>query len=309
MPSFSNLRASFPILKTCFNALPNWKPIRQQSLIESQKSLNEALLNRSECQDEQALIISNMILNRRRLESAKQRYLYLANNERLNEHYYEEITAGLGAKLAIHTMYAVSVSLYIWFMPYDPSWNSSVYLFAFLLVLALCIFCQSIILHMNRILSSRRGYCAFVKPFFRANEVPERIEDNCIKPALSAFYALMSDKEIEELAHKTESLSILGYLLLVPAITLIRYSTGSALPFGLSGGTAKVIGEFLLVLSLPLLVATILHWSSTYQTKVIELEKRLKSEFPWYNPRVDGLVVEKEKRNLVTLVKRKEPAL
>ena len=89
MPSFSNLRASFPILKTFFNALPNWKPIRQQSLIESQKSLNEALLNRSECQDEQALIISNMILNRRRLESAKQRYLYLVNNERLNEHYYE----------------------------------------------------------------------------------------------------------------------------------------------------------------------------------------------------------------------------
>lgn len=293
MPSFSNLRASFPILKTFFNALPNWKPIRQQSLIESQKSLNEALLNRSECQDEQALIISNMILNRRRLESAEQRYLYLVNNERLNEHYYEEFTAGLGAKLAIYTVYALLFSLCIRYMPYEPSWNCLIYFLVSLFVLALCVFCQAIILHTDRILSSRRGYRAFVKPFFRANEVPERIEDNCIKPALSAFYALMTDEEIGKLAHKIELLSILGYLLLVLAFTLEQCSDGSILPFRLSIETVDGIKKCLFSLSLGLLVVAILNWCGTYQTKVIELEKRLKSEFPWYNPRVDGLVAEK----------------
>ena len=300
MSLFNDLRPKVSIFKTVFNALSNWTPIRQLSLIESQKSLNEALLNRSECQDEQALIISNMILNKRRLESAKHRYLYLVNNERLNEHYYEELKMGLGAKLICSAVDTCGFTLWLKSIPYCQRMNRSLdpafYIALFGLILTLCALCRYIIQRMNWRLSCWRGYCAFVRPFFGANEVPEQIEDNCIKPALLAFCSLMTDKRIKELTFRTHALSIFGCLLFAALITLDQYKNLIVSP-GSSNGVQigiTVCLSVLFVLSLLSVVSAILLWASVYQFMVVETEKRLKSGFSWYNPRIDGRVTKKE---------------
>ena len=300
MSLFNDLRPKVSIFKTVFNALSNWSPIRQLSLIESQKSLNEALLNRSKCQDEQALIISNMILNKRRLESAKHRYLYLVNNERLNEHYYEELKMGLGAKLICSAVDTCGFTLWLKSIPYCQRMNRSLdpafYFGLFGLILVLCVLCRYIIQRMNWRLSCWRGYCAFVKPFFKANEVPEQIEDNCIKPALLAFCSLMTDKRIKELTFRTHALSIFGCLLFAVLITLDQYKNLIVSP-GSSNGVQigiTVCLSVLFVLSLLSVVSAIFLWMGIYQSMVVETEKRLKSGFPWYNPRIDGRVTKKE---------------
>lgn len=207
---------------------------------------------------------------------------------------------GLGAKLICSAVDTCGFTLWLKSIPYCQRMNRSLdpafYFGLFLLILVLCVLCRYIIQRMNWRLSCWRGYCAFVKPFFKANEVPEQIEDNCIKPALLAFCSLMTDKRIKELTFRTHALSIFGCLLFAALITLDQYKNLIVSP-GSSNGVQigiTVCLSVLFVLSLLSVVSAISLWMSVYQSMVVETEKRLKSGFPWYNPRIDGRVTKTE---------------
>lgn len=213
-------------LKAVWDIIVHWIPIEQLPLVKPQTSLKEALQNRSQCQDEQLLLNNDMILNKRRMKLAKQRYLYLINNERLNQYYTEERRTGLGARFFILTGLVCMTLLTIEYLPSPTSLSDSrsgnMVFLKFSSGSLLVLICLFVIQKIDWQLSCLRGYRAFVKPFFRANEIPDEIEGSCIRPALSAFYKLTANKEISKFSDRNLLLFALSYLMLIAMVALRR---------------------------------------------------------------------------------------
>lgn len=300
-------------LKAVWDIIVHWIPIEQLPLVKSQTSLKEALQNRSQCQDEQLLLNNDMILNKRRMKLAKQRYLYLINNERLNQYYTEERRTGLGARFFILTGLVCMTLLTIEYLPSPTSLSDSrsgnMVFLKFSSGSLLVLICLFVIQKIDWQLSCLRGYRAFVKPFFRANEIPDEIEGSCIRPALSAFYKLTANKEISKFSDRNLLLFALSYLMLIAMVALRRCNEWLKATFHFSEVVQVEIAACLLITSYLLFTIAVILWVIVYQDKIRSVEGCLKRQFTWYNQKIDEPYLKRNGHSSINRKKSRKPVI